>query len=290
MLQTLIEECPLGLNVDTCRPLSGGDIAQVYRIEDADSQPYVLKLMPQQSLRQLQGEARGLRELGANSDEQLHVPGVCCVLGSDAGSLLVLEYVGRARETKDSYEIFGRALAALHRRSESKQCGFFVPTWIGRTEQENTFRESWSSFYARFRLAPMVSALCSKGSLPPNLAERLDRIVEHSEQLTGEVTFYGLLHGDLWGGNHFFDKEGSAVLFDPACYYGDPLADIALTELFGPFPREFYAAYFESSGQDLHRYRQVGDLYRLYHGLNHLLLFGSSYLSLVESLASSIPL
>jgi hypothetical protein len=33
------------------------------------------------------------------------------------------------------------------------------------------------------------------------------------------------------------------VIFDPACYYGDREADIAMAELFGGFPISFHAAY-----------------------------------------------
>ena len=30
-----------------------------------------------------------------------------------------------------------------------------------------------------------------------------------------------LLHGDLWGGNYMFLKDGRPALFDPAPLYGD---------------------------------------------------------------------
>ena len=45
-----------------------------------------------------------------------------------------------------------------------------------------------------------------------------------------------LLHGDLWGGNWAVDTDtGEPVVFDPAVYYGDREADIAMTRLFGGF-------------------------------------------------------
>ncbi len=66
-----------------------------------------------------------------------------------------------------------------------------------------------------------------------------------------------LLHGDLWGGNKGFckvkvkDSDGNGnqngatmpVIFDPATYYGDREADIAMTYLFGGFNDEFYKGY-----------------------------------------------
>ena len=38
------------------------------------------------------------------------------------------------------------------------------------------------------------------------------------------------------------ENAGSPVLFDPAVYYGDREVDLAMTELFGGFPAEFYSA------------------------------------------------
>ncbi len=55
-----------------------------------------------------------------------------------------------------------------------------------------------------------------------------------------------LLHGDLWGGNIAYDQAGQPVIFDPAVYYGDREADLAMTELFGGFGSAFYAAYREA--------------------------------------------
>lgn len=286
----LIEESSLDLRGETLRALSGGDTAQVYRIEDAEGRSYVLKRMPREAFVQLQAEARGLQELTSFCDEQMHVPAVHALFEIRNTSLLVLEYVRRHDASELSYELFGRSLAGLHQASRRAGCGFPVATWIGRTVQDNSFSASWSSFFTRSRLSPMVSSLLARDSLPSSLARRLERIIVCSDELTGGLASCSLLHGDLWGGNHFFDSQGKVVLFDPACYYGDPLADIALTELFSPFPAAFYGAYFEASGEDRGRYAQVADLYRLYHGLNHLLLFGSSYLRMVSCLAAAVPL
>jgi len=85
-----------------------------------------------------------------------------------------------------------------------------------------------------------------------------------------------LLHGDLWCGNHAHDREGHPLLFDPAVYYGDREADIAMTELFGGFHRAFYDAYHTAwplpAGYPVRR-----ALYNLYHLLNHFNLFGGTY-------------
>lgn len=75
-----------------------------------------------------------------------------------------------------------------------------------------------------------------------------------------------------------YDTAGDPLLFDPAVYYGDREADLAMTQLFGGFGGDFHAAYREAwpldPGYSLRR-----DLYNLYHILNHLNLFGAGYLA-----------
>ena len=41
------------------------------------------------------------------------------------------------------------------------------------------------------------------------------------------------LHGDLWSGNVFFDRQGVPVLVDPAAYVGHREVDLAMIRLFG---------------------------------------------------------
>ena len=95
------------------------------------------------------------------------------------------------------------------------------------------------------------------------------------------------LHGDLWGGNHAADTLGRPVIFDPAVYFGDRETDLAMTELFGGFPRSFYEAYGEILPLD-EGYRMRRDLYNLYHILNHLNLFGIGYLTQAERMIASL--
>jgi len=66
------------------------------------------------------------------------------------------------------------------------------------------------------------------------------------------------------------------VIFDPAVYYGDREADVAMTELFGGFPKRFYDAYREAWPLDP-GYGTRRTLYNLYHILNHFNLFGGGY-------------
>jgi fructosamine-3-kinase len=54
-----------------------------------------------------------------------------------------------------------------------------------------------------------------------------------------------------------------------------------MTELFGGFSPEFYDAYHEIIPKES-SYAERRDLYNLYHLLNHLNLFGRSYLTAVR--------
>jgi fructosamine-3-kinase len=113
------------------------------------------------------------------------------------------------------------------------------------------------------------------------LLERIGRFFADSEPQPS------LLHGDLWGGNFGVDARGVPVIFDPAVYYGDREADLAMTRLFGGFTSAFYSAY-ESAWPLPPAARTRVPLYNLYHVLNHLNLFGSGYLAQAESMVAQL--
>jgi fructosamine-3-kinase len=92
-----------------------------------------------------------------------------------------------------------------------------------------------------------------------------------------------LLHGDLWGGNHGYLADGTPAVFDPAVYYGDRECDLAMTELFGGYPADFYAAYRAAWPPDA-GYAHRRELYNLYHILNHANLFGGGYARQAEQM------
>ena len=78
------------------------------------------------------------------------------------------------------------------------------------------------------------------------LSERSIKVgdIDHISQVCHDVLLHHqvkpcLVHGDLWQGNTGFTHE-KAMIFDPACYYGDREVDIAMTELFSEFPDDFY--------------------------------------------------
>ena len=81
------------------------------------------------------------------------------------------------------------------------------------------------------------------------------------------------------------NEKGLPALIDPAVYYGWREADIAMTFLFGGFPHDFYNSYNEIWPLESDWRKRV-PLYNLYHLLNHLNIFGVSYLEQVQSTIS----
>jgi protein-ribulosamine 3-kinase len=165
----------------------------------------------------------------------------------------------------------GRMLAKLHRQT-GPRFGWARDNYIGLGLQANGWCDDWAEFWLARRLQPQFSLARNQGY---DFAMPSMRLLEdHKPQPS-------LLHGDLWSGNAGFTAEGP-VVFDPAVYYGDRETDLAMTELFGGFPKEFYQAYdrvFPLAPGYEHRKH----LYNLYHLLNHLNIFGGGYLSQVKA-------
>jgi fructosamine-3-kinase len=79
------------------------------------------------------------------------------------------------------------------------------------------------------------------------------------------------------------DAHGNPAIIDPAAHYGWGEADLAMTSLFGSFPREFYSAYTDIRPLEP-GFRERYPIYNLYHLLNHLYLFGRGYLTQVREI------
>ena len=86
-----------------------------------------------------------------------------------------------------------------------------------------------------------------------------------------------LVHGDLWGGNVLAMASGDPAFIDPAPYEGHREVDLAMSELFGGFDPDFYAAY-QAGWPLLPGYRELRrHVYQLYYLLVHVNVFGGGY-------------
>jgi len=231
---------------------------------------------------ELDAEADALAAIRATAT--LRVPRTLASGCTDDGAYLALEWLdltpgGRGAE-------LGRALARLHATTYDR-FGWHRDNTIGPTPQPNAWDDDWPSFFRDRRLRPQVE-LAARNGHDVALVRDGHRLLERVPRLLdGHRPAASLLHGDLWSGNAGALHDGAPVVFDPSSYFGDREADIAMTELFGGFSAAFYAAYREAAPLD-GGYGRRRTLYNLYHVLNHLNLFGQSYLERAETMTAEL--
>jgi protein-ribulosamine 3-kinase len=252
--------------------VSGGCINDCYRWPAADGLWFV-KIAPVERFGMLDAEAEGLRELARA--RAVRVPAVLGVGRSGAHAFLALEWLERGASNARATADLGERLAAQH-RATAVEFGWTRDNTIGLTPQHNSSSADWTTFFVERRLRFQL-ALAQESGFGGLLGRLGERLLEATPRLlAGHRPQASLLHGDLWGGNWFATADGEPVIFDPAVYYGDREADLAMTHLFGGFDARFYAAYEQDFPLDAgHEVRR--DLYNLYHVVNHANLFGEGY-------------
>jgi protein-ribulosamine 3-kinase len=205
----------------------------------------------------------------------MRVPAVLAAGAAGDSAWLALEWLALQPPSAVAEAALGERLAALHRTTTAR-FGFPADNFIGRTPQPNGWCDDWCEFLALRRLGFQLALAAGNGYRGP-LTERGARLVESIGAFySGYRPQPALLHGDLWSGNRAALADGTPVVFDPAPYYGDREADLAMTRLFGGFGARFYAAYQASWPLDAGAAARHG-LHALYHVLNHLNLFGAGY-------------
>ncbi len=265
--------------------VGGGCINQTYRV-GSDAGDFFVKLNDASGLDMFEAEADGLAELGRAAG--LRVPQPVCWGQSGGWAFLVMECLELSGSGDPA--ALGEGLAALHRIT-AEWFGWHRDNTIGSTPQINRREQDWQTFWSEHRLGFQLRLAAANGA-GAGATEAGQRLVEVLPTLLeGHEPVASLLHGDLWSGNYSFTRSGEPAVFDPAVYYGDREADLAMTELFGGFGKTFYAAYGAAWPLDPgYSLRKV--LYNLYHILNHFNLFGGGYLSqaqrMMERLLSEV--
>lgn len=304
-----------GSEAEVCgeMPLYGSDLNQIRKLRLSTGDAVFMKCNSRKRVDSFRAEAEGLEAIRKTGC--IPTPAVLGY-GIDSEtqeSFLLLEFLESGRGRTDSWERFGRQLAAMHRAdtrsylnagadSGTAGCGighhgsvcesgisgtaadagtrrmfgFSSDNYIGLSPQENAPAGSWTDFFRERRIEPQVrrAERYFSGAQLRQFASLLD----HLDHFLTEPAYPSLLHGDLWAGNAMPCADGTIRLIDPAVYVGDREADLAMTELFGGFPEAFYGAYRETAPPEP-GYEDRKELYNLYHLLNHLNLFGGGYLS-----------
>lgn len=267
---SLAEQLGLPATGVMLQPLGGGDISQAFRLRLGESSFFV-KTNQAQRLAMFEGEQAGLDAI--RQSRAIRVPQVF-MTGQDAGqAFIVMEYLEFGRPP--TAEALAVALATMH-GSFHQRFGFHCDTSIGSTPQLNAFSDDWVEFWRLHRLGFQLE-LAARNGFDADLVAAGNRLLENLERYFDDYSPRpSLLHGDLWSGNRSADSAGNPVIYDPACYFGDHEADLAMMELFGHPGEAFFAEYNRHFPIDA-GYPVRRELYNLYHVLNHANLFGGGY-------------
>jgi protein-ribulosamine 3-kinase len=272
--------------LSTRADIGGGCINQACRIDGQDGRHFFIKLNSADKATMFAAEVAGLSEIASTNTLRVPQPITYGMAGKQ--SYLVLEHLELS--SHGNAKLFGEQLAALH-RCTGDHFGFSQDNFIGTTPQPNgcpkNGKADWIDFWREHRLGFQLrlAAQNSYGGQLQRLGEKLmDALPAFFTNYTPQPS---LLHGDLWSGNHAFLADGTPTIFDPATYYGDRECDLAMTELFGGYPADFYAAYRAAYPLDA-GYTTRRELYNLYHILNHANLFGGGYARQAEQMMQKL--
>mgnify|MGYP001598794466 FL=1 len=271
-----------GAKVKTSFATSGSSINQTHVLNLSNGQRVFMKQNPSPPTDFFLAETRGLKLL-SQAKNGPRIPTPIVDQSVSRPTFLLLEYIESSSEDENFSEQFALSLAELHRMSQ-EHYGLDHDNYIGSTPQKNALEKDGIVFFRDQRIDFQRQLARRSGLLPVTIDKEIDLLCDELGRflnISGEKP--ALLHGDLWSGNYFPDSEGKPCIFDPAVYYGLREADLAMTELFGRLPQKFYDVYQEVFPMNP-GYEERKDLFNLYHLLNHLNIFGSSYLSSVQQI------
>jgi protein-ribulosamine 3-kinase len=260
------------------RPVGGGSINDCYRLENGET-IFFCKINSASGFPRLfEKEKNGLETIRATG--MIAVPGVLDYFEREGQQGLLLQWIEEGERTKSFWKNFGMQLAGMH-QVPATRFGATEDNYMGSVVQPNNQESSWTHFFIRQRLEPLVVQMENKGLLSAEHRHGFNQVYDRLPEIFDAGQQPVLVHGDLWSGNFMCRNDGAPVLIDPAVYYGHPAVDLGMTTLFGGFDRAFYEAYHYHAPLPLDHETQwrVCNLYPL---LIHLLLFGKSYLPQIE--------
>jgi fructosamine-3-kinase len=279
----------LDTDVIDARPVAGGDVARSYRIGLANGRVVFAKTHndpPPGFFLTEAASLRWLRETGVAVPEVLAVSDGSGPDAAGPTALLVLEWIDEDRGASSDEDVFGRALARMH-RAGAPSFGREDCRPTGSRSLPNDPTHNWAEFYADRRLRPLVRLARDANAVDGRVLSDIERIADDLASIGGPEESAARLHGDLWAGNRVVDRTGRSWLIDPAAHGGHREFDLAMMRLFGGFGPAVFTAYQDEFALADGWERRV-PLHQLAPLLVHAVKFGGSYRSAVAAAVASI--
>mmetsp|Transcript_36925 Transcript_36925/g.72054 ORF Transcript_36925/g.72054 Transcript_36925/m.72054 type:complete len:391 (+) Transcript_36925:194-1366(+) len=188
------------------------------------------------------------------------------------------------------------AMMHLHQPERHQFFGFGHNTLLGTTPMDNTWSPSWANFFVENRLRPAFELMHDRDIATPSIKEHAAAVCERAHEILMPLDLSlrpSTLHGDLWLGNAGITSDGEVSVYDPSSFYGHSEFDLAFRGWpsdhgFPGLSEAFYTAYHFHIPRE-QGYEERGDLYRLFHLINHACMFGEGeYVQHVEDLCSKV--
>lgn len=261
------------LGIKKAQAVGGGCINQAFRIETF-SESYFLKLNYNGPSDMFIREAESLREFQKSDNEFIVFPKPLLAKEIDhKPGYLLTDYIEPGISGNDD-EKLGRGIACLHQVCNNS-FGFKSNNYCGATIQDNSYKDSWVSFYTENRIGHLIRLIRERRGWNSSDNKLSDSFLRKVSDLLPPGSMPSLIHGDLWSGNYMYSQKAPALI-DPCASYCDREFEMGIMTMFGGFSPKVYAAYNEfyplPSG-----WRDRNLIYQLYHVLNHYYLFGGYY-------------
>jgi fructosamine-3-kinase len=174
----------LGERLRSARPMGGGCIGEVYRVELADGTTLAAKV-DREGASHLDREAYMLRYLREKSE--LPVPEV----HHGSNTLLLMEFIDGSRlgswpDLAGAERHAAELLGALHDIT-ARAYGHERDTLVGSLDQPNPWTKSWTEFFREQRLLYLAGVAHAAGRLPTQDLKRIERLAERLDEYLGEA-------------------------------------------------------------------------------------------------------
>lgn len=263
-----LKQLPIS-NIENIRPVSGGDINDSYEVI-ANGQQYFMKVQPQKGKEFFAHEVQGLKMLG----EHCRVPEIVDYGEIDGDGYLIQKWLNLSPFGDQSQ--IGTILAKVHECHNDK-FGLDNDFKMGRIPKNNTWQDSWTTFFIKQRLDPLVQMAIDKGGFTTDDINKYNNLKQQFYvDMKDHKPEPSLLHGDFWSGNFTFTNDGKGMLIDPDVYFGDREFDIGVSTVFGGFDDNFYSAYNKEYPLDEGWQNRI-KYYQFFYLLMHYVLFGGMF-------------